>query len=210
MINLGSLSLQFLDLSGSPLDAVDLNSKTPITILSSMMKFPRRSDITTSDDHFTTAHGSCCIGDHLIFRAQSIFNSLQGIELEPVASGAPPQNSTQLSQLSGLIEQFNTTRGTPVFEVVTRLTAIPNNTDFWREFTIEGQATSDTRLAWCPKLKCYYCPGFEYSLFQHENSDPLILEALGDHLTDILHCERLKRSRLETRRRTRLEAALAT
>ena len=209
MINLGSLSLQSLDLSSSPLDAVDLNSISANSIFSSIKKFPRRSDVTTADDQFTSDHGSCCIGDDMIFRADLVVSALKGVELEPVASGAPPQESTLLLQLSGLLEKFHTTGDTPTFEVVTRLTAIPNNTDFWRRVARRNQATSDTRLAWCPKLKCNYCPGFEYSLFQNENSELLICKALEEHVTNTLHCERVRRRRREMRRMY-LEAAPAT
>ncbi len=176
--------------------------------MSSMRKLIRRSNITTTDDHFTTDHGSCCIGNNMIRRAELLMSSIEGIELEPVASGAPPQTSTLLSELSSLLKQFPITLDTPLFEVVMRLTAIPKNTDFWREVTIQDQAISDTRFAWCPKLKCNYCPGFEYSLFQNQNSAPLIREALERHFTNILHWERVKRRRREIRRRTGLEAAL--
>ena len=210
MLNLGSLSLQLPDLSGSPLDAVDLSSKSAIRIWTSIRNLTRSSDITTTDDHFTNNHKNCCIRDDVSWRAEPLMYWTEGIELEHVASGAPPQKSTLLSQLSGLLEQFHTTRDTSNFEVVMRLTAIPNNTDFWQEVTIRSQATSDTRFAWCPKLKCIYCPGFEYSLFRNQHSEPLICEALERHVLDDLHCERVKRRKREIRHITGSGAALAT
>ena len=189
---------------------MDLISISAKSIFSSIRKFPRRSDVTTADDRFTTDHASCCIGDDVISRARSVVRALQGIELEPVASEAPPQESTLLLYLSALLEKFHTTGDTPTFEVVTRLTAVPNDTNFWRKVTTRSQATSDTRSAWCPKLKCNYCPGFEYSLFQNHSFERTICRALERHVENTLHCERVRRRKREIRRRTCSEAAPAT
>ena len=215
MINLGSLSLQLPHLSGSPLDVIDLGSKNAISIVLSIEKLTPRSDTTTTDDHFATDHASCGIAGYVIFRATLLMSSVEGIELEPVAPGAPPQESTLLSQLSDFLERFHTRRlhtrrDTLPFEVVVRLTAIPNYTNFWREVAVPGQAILDTRFAWCPKLKCKYCPGFEYSLFQHQFSEPVIYTTLERHVKDTLHYERVKRIRRAIPRRTSLEVALAT
>ena len=201
LINLGSLSLQLPYLSGSPLDAADLNSESAHGILSSISKLIRRPVITTTDDRFTDNHRSCYIGTGLVYDANNIIDSTDGIELEAVASGAPPEESRQLSQLSELLKPYQLSRNPPSFEVVMRLTAVPSNTDFWREITTRSPTTSDTSFAWCPKIKCNHCPGFEYSLFQHQNDEVLIDKALKRHLTSPLHYERVKRS---------LEAALAT
>ena len=161
------------------------------------------------DDHFTSDHGSCCIGDRVSFHANNITDSVDGIELEAVASEAPPRNSAQLSQLSKLLKDFEFVPDAPPFEVVMRLTAVPSNTDFWREISIRSQATSDTRFAWCPKIICNYCPGFEYSLFQHRNNELHIDMALRRHCTNALHYERVRRRR-RVIRGARLEAGLAT
>lgn len=208
-MNLGSLSVQDLDLPASPLDADDLDSKTAHDILLSIRKLSRVSDITETDDQFTVDHESCCIGADLISQASDIVD-VDGIELEALASEAPPQSSTLLSHLSGLVKRFNVTSDSPTYEVVLRLTAIPIETQLWRIVATRSQATADARFAWCPKLKCNYCPGFEYSLFQHPNDDSVISKTLESHDVNSLHCERVRRRRREIRRRARLEAALAT
>ncbi|KAK0511875.1 hypothetical protein JMJ35_005725 [Cladonia borealis] len=200
LINLGIMSLHFPDLSGSPLDAVDLSAKSANGILLSIRELTRRSDITITDDRFTAEHGSCCIGNRLSFHADDIINSVDGIELEALASGLSPQKPAQLSQLSKVLEGFETMSDAPAFEVVMRLTAVPNNTNFWREITAQGQARSDTNFAWCPNIKCTSCPGFEYSLFQHPNDELVIHMALGQHFGNVLHHERDKR-RLPARSR---------
>lgn len=198
-MNLGSLSLHYLDLSGSPLDAVDLNSKSARDILSSIRKLTRLSDITKRDDQFTIDHRSCCIGAGLISHANNIIESVDGIELETVASGHLLQMSHP--QVSSLVRRYHHTHDLPPFEAEMRFTAVPNDTEFWREVTTASQVTSDTRFAWCPKLRCNYCPGFEYSLFQHPNDSLLICTALECHLTNSLHRERVRRRRPEIRRR---------
>ena len=210
MINIGSLSLQLPHLSGSPLDVIDLGSKNAISIVLSIEKLTPRSDITTTDDRFATDHASCGIAGYVMFRANLLMSKIEGIELELVAPGAPPQELMLLSQLSDFLERFHTRRDTSPFEVVMRLTAIPNYTNFWREVTVPGQAILDTRFAWCPKFKCHYCPGFEYSLFQHQYSEPVIYTTLEWHVEDTLHSERVKRIRRAVPRRTSLEVALAT
>ena len=209
-MNLGSLSVQFLDLSSSPLDAPDLDSKSARNILLSIKTLTRMSDITVTDDQFTIDHRNCCIGAGLISHANQIVVSLDGIELEAVASEPPPQKSTLLSHLSRFVKLSEITGDPPLYEVVLRWTAIPIDTEHWRDGIIRSQATSDTRFAWCPKVKCNCCPAFEYSLFQHPSDNLHIRKALESHSTNSLHCERIKRRRREIRRRARLEAALAT
>ena len=208
-MNLGSLGLHFLDLSSSPLDAPDLDSKSARDILSSIRTLTGMSDITNMDDQFTIDHINCCIGTGLICSANYIAASLDGIELEAVASEAPPQ-STLLSHLSRLVKLSDSTSDPASYEVVLRWTAIPINNKLWRDVTIRSQAISDTRFAWCPRVKCNYCPAFEYSLFQRLKGTLHIRKALQSHSTNPLHCERVRRRRREIRRRSRLEAALAT
>ena len=209
-MNLGSLSVQDLDLPASPLNAWDLDSKIAHGILLLIRKLRRMSDITETDDQFTVDHRSCCIGADLICQASDIVDAVDGIELEALASEAPPQQSTLLSHLSALVKRFNVTSDSPTYEVVLRLTAIPIETQFWRVVPTRSQAAADARFAWCPKLKCNYCPGFEYSLFQHPNDDSVICRTLESHDVNSLHCERVRRRRREVRHRARLEAALAT
>ena len=194
LINLGSLSIQFPHLSGSPLDAVDLNSKSARDVISSIRKLSSLYGITTLDDRFKIDHGKCSIGPSVTLPSHGIFCSVEGIELEAVSSGAAPQKSTLLSQLSSLLKRFEIIHNTAAFEVVMRYTAIPNDPDFWREVVLPCRATSDSRFAWCPKLKCKHCPGFEYSLFRHQNAEPIIWMALERHVATPLHCERVRRS----------------
>ena len=209
-MNLGSLSLQFLDLSSSPLDAPDPDLRSADDILSSIRTLTGMSDITDRDDQFSIDHRNCCIGTGLICSANYIAASLDGIELEAVASEAPPQKSRQLSHLSSLVKMSGITSDPSPYEIMLRWTAIPIGNELWRDITIRSQATSDPRFAWCPRVKCNYCPAFNYSLFQHLNVDSHIRKALEWHSTNFLHCERVRRRRREIRRRSRLEAALAT
>ena len=210
LINLGSLSLQFPDLIGSPLDAVS-SPKTVNRILSSIRSLTSISDFSTTNDNFMTKHGSCCIGDRLSPQVKHITDSVDGIELEAVASVAPPQKPAQLTQLYELLKQSDIISDqAPCFEVVMRLTAVPTQPDYWRRLNIQSYATSDTRFAWCPKIICNYCPGFEYSLFQHYFHKEITEVPLKWHSSTYLHRVRVKRGRRESPRRSSLDAALET
>ena len=194
LINLGSLTLQFPDLRGSYLDDAHLYSASAHDFLSSISKMIPESD-TSLPDHFTISHECCCVGRTLMFHANNIIDSVDGIELEAVASRATPPQSTQPSPLSSFIERKNDTLGSPHFELAMRLTAIPSSTNFWREVAVQSQATSDTRYAWCPKLKCIYCPVFEYSLFQHGYNELRLHEATNRHIQERIHRARRSKAR---------------
>ncbi len=193
LINLGSLSLQFPHLSGSSLDGLDLSSQSARSVILSIRTLSGMSGITTLDERFTIDHGSCSVVTNVTIPANGIIGSVEGIELEAVSSGAAPQKSTLISQLSSLLERFQIMHNTAAFEVVMRYTAIPNDPEFWREVILPSQTTSDSRFAWCPKLKCKHCPGFEYSPFRHQNAESLIWAALKSHVARPLHCERARR-----------------
>ena len=197
LINLGSLTRQFPELSHSRLDKVNLHPKSALDVFSSISKLTRES---LPDDRFTTNHKTCCVGPSLLFQATEIIDSVDGIELEPVASRAPPPQPTPPSSLSEILEQVHDRLGSPHFELVMRLTAVPNNTNFWQDVAVRDQATSDTRFAWCPKVTCIYCPGFEYSLFQHRHNEPDTREALRRHMLNGVHMEMYRRVYEERRR----------
>ena len=163
--------------------------------MSPISRVIRVSDGSLVDDRFTLNHGGCGVGHRLLFHAKNIINSVEGIELEAVASRDPPPQSAQPSPLFSFIERKNVTLGSRNFEVVMRLTAIPTSTNFWREVAIESQATSDTRYAWCPVLKCIYCPGFEYSLFQRGYNELRLHEAINHHISNSIHWARRRKAR---------------
>lgn len=58
------------------------------------------SDTPLPDDHFTMIHKTCCVGRSLLVKANKIIDSVDGIELEAVASKAPPPQPTQALALS--------------------------------------------------------------------------------------------------------------
>ena len=188
MINLGSLTRQFPDLSGSPLDDVEqIYSTSALDVLRSIVNLIPLSDTPVPDDHFTMVHKSCCVGRSLLVNANEIINSVDGIELEALASKTPPPQPTQA--LSELVERINQIHDSPQLKVVMRLTAIPNNTNFWQDVAVPSQARSDMGFAWCPKLICIHCPAFEYSLFQHRHlkKEQHTTEALTRHTRNWVH-----------------------
>ena len=193
LTNLGNLTLHFPDIRGSYLDDAELYSASAHGVLSTISKMIPESD-TSLPDHYTINHECCCVGRTLEYHAKTIIDSVDGIELEAVASRATPPQSTQPSPLSSFIERKNDTLGSPHFELAMRLTAVPNSTNFWPEVAVQSQATSDTRYAWCPKLKCIHCPGFEYSLFQRGYNELRLHEAINKHIPERIHWARRRKA----------------
>lgn len=188
LINLGTLTRHFPNLFGSPLENVEqLTSITALDVLSSISSMIPVPDIPLPDNHFTIVHKSCCVGRSLLVKANKIIESVDGIELEAVGAEAPPPQPIQA--LSELVEQKNRIHGSPQFKVVMRLTAIPNNTNFWQDVAIPSQARLDMGFAWCPKVICIHCSAFEYSLFQHRHLgvEQQTNEALMRHLCNGVH-----------------------
>ena len=162
-----------------------------------------------SDHHLSVAHNKCCIGQSLHSQAARIMNLVDGIELEAIAPGPPPTQPEEIAPYFDYLKKLNDNFDLPQFELVLRSTAIPENTNFWNEVAIPSPTTSDSRFAWCPKFKCIYCPGFEYSLFQHEHYYREGRKALYFHLFNPTHIERFRRMNPGRSDLTGVDAALA-
>ena len=162
-----------------------------------------------SDHHLSVAHNRCCIGHSLNSQAERIINLVDGIELEAIAPGAPPTQPEEIAPFFDYLTELNDNFEFPQFELVLRFTAIPDSTNFWREVAMPSPTTSDTRFAWCPRFKCIYCPGFEYSLFQHERYYREGRKALYSHLFNPTHIERFRRTKPGRSDLTGVNAALA-
>lgn len=210
LINLGSLTREFPDLSGSPLDDDGLASPSALDVVSSIRKLIEVRNSWPTDHHFSEAHEKCCIGRSLHSQAERIINSVDGIELEAIAPKGPPPQLTRLTPFTTFLKGLNDKFEFPQFQLVLRFTAIPENTTFWQEVAVPSPTKSDTRFAWCPRFKCNYCPGFEYSLFQHESYDLEARKALYSHLFNPTHIEKFRRTKPGRPDLTGVGAALAT
>ena len=148
LINLGSLTCQFPDLSKSPLDDVEqLNLTGALDVLSSISKLIIVSDtgpkLKLADIRAELMDRTLHQGEtQLIMPSPSIS---KGWWKSKFCTGKkrvpPPPQPTQA--LSEFLERINQRHESPQFKIIMRLTAIPNNTNFCQDVAIPSQTRSD-------------------------------------------------------------------